>query len=195
MRVDFRPTTVIETGFGRGASAAFFLSALSPWQGKVISIDPFWHWAGKTGTNYIQQLGLAENHVLLEIPSEIALPMQLVQKSAEKLKIAYIDGSHHFDGTLLDFIYFDRMLEIGGVIAIDDAPAPAVRTVASFVANNLPYKLHYATMQLVICQKVAKTERDWYHFRPFTCSPRLDWSFHDKLPGLDVVPNATFWRS
>src|SRR5262249_36916859 len=33
-----RPALIIETGFGRGASAAFFLSALSPWHGKLISI-------------------------------------------------------------------------------------------------------------------------------------------------------------
>jgi predicted O-methyltransferase YrrM len=188
-----RPTLIIETGFGRGASAAFFLSALSPWHGKLISIDPYFRgWAGETGRTFVRQLGLEQNHVLLEVPSEIALPMHVAKKPAEKIKFAYIDGCHHFDSALIDFIYFDRMLEIGGVIGFDDAPAPAVWTVTSFIANNFPYRLHYATRRLVLCQKVAENNREWTHFRPFTASSKSDWALHQELPDQDVVPNATF---
>jgi cephalosporin hydroxylase len=188
-----RPNLVMETGFGRGGSAAFFLSALAPWGGKLISIDPaFRHWAGDVGTTYVSALGLAANHTLVEVPSEIFLPSRLLGGAAPSLKLAYVDGSHHFDGTLFDFMYFDRMLEVGGVIGIDDAHAPAVRTVASFVANNLPYKLHYATKRLVFCQKLAQVERDWGHFRPFTSSSKSDWDVHAEAAEPAVVPNATF---
>ena len=189
-----RPMLIIETGFGRGASAAFFLSALSPWHGKLISIDSFIPGIGqgRPGTTFVQQLGLAQNHELLETPSEIVLPMWVARKPAEKVMFAYIDGCHHFDGALIDFIYLDHLLQIGGVIGFDDAFSPAVRTVTSFVANNFPYKLHYATRRLVLCQKVAENNREWNHFRPFTVSSRSDWARHEELPGRDVVPNATF---
>jgi predicted O-methyltransferase YrrM len=188
-----RPPLVIEIGFGRGTSAAFLLSALSTWHGKLISIDPYYRSSvGTTGITFIQRLGLADNLKLLEISSEIALPLRLLSKPAQRIKFAYIDGSQHFDAKLLDFKYLDRMLEIGGVIVIDDAPAPAVRTFASFVANNLPYKLHYATRRLILCQKLAEDNREWSHFRPFTVSSKSDWTLHEDPPGVDVVPNATF---
>ena len=54
-----RPETIIETGFGRGGSAAFLLAAVHPWGGKVRSVDPaFRHWAGETGSKYLQALVL-----------------------------------------------------------------------------------------------------------------------------------------
>lgn len=188
-----QPELVIETGFGRGTSSAFFLSALAPWNGRLISIDPaFRPWAGDTGLVYVEQLGASRRHTVLEQPSEIALATMVAQKSFQPLKLTYVDGSHHFDGTLMDFMYLDRLIEVGGIIGIDDASAPAVRTVASFVANNLPYRLHYPTHRLVLCQKTAPTEREWCHFRPFQSSPRSDWDVHDERPESSVVPNATF---
>lgn len=184
---------VIETGFGRGGSAAFFLSAIAPASGQVISIDPaFRHWAGDIGQTYIKEMGCSQNHTLIEIPSEIYLAEQLHTNPDQRLKLGYVDGSHHFDGTLFDFMLLDRMLEVGGVIGIDDAHAPAVRTVASFVANNLPYKLNFATPRLVLCQKMAEPNRNWDHFRPFTCSQRRDWDVHPDAPLSQDFPNATF---
>ncbi len=35
-----RPEVVIETGFGRGGSAAFLLAGVQPWGERVHSIDP-----------------------------------------------------------------------------------------------------------------------------------------------------------
>lgn len=187
-----RPETIVETGFGRGGSAAFLLAALHPWGGKVRSIDPaFRHWAGDTGSKYLRALGLGDNHILVEEHSELALA-DYVRQGDLSLKLSYVDGSHHFDGTLFDFMYLDRLTEVGGIVAIDDAHAPAVRTVASFVAHNLPYKLHYATARLVLCTKLATTERDWCHFKPFLSSPKADWDVHGERPDAAMVPNATF---
>lgn len=187
-----RPETIIETGFGRGGSAAFLLAAVHPWGGKVRSVDPaFRHWAGETGSKYLQALGLADNHTLVEERSELALA-DYVRQGDLSLKLSYVDGSHHFDGTLFDFMYLDRLTEVGGIIAIDDAHAPAVRTVASFVAHNLPYKLHYPTARLVLCTKLESDERDWCHFKPFVSSPKADWDVHGERPDAATVPNATF---
>ena len=32
--------------------------------------------------------------------------------------LSYIDGSHHFDGALMDFMFLDKLTKVGGVIAI-----------------------------------------------------------------------------
>jgi len=187
-----RANVIIETGFGRGGSAAFLLSAVKPWNGRVISIDPaFRHWAGDNGQKYLKSLGLDEGHTLIEEPSEFALA-DIVRTGNVSLKLSYIDGSHHFDGTLIDFMFLDRMTEVGGIIAIDDAHAPAVRTVASFVANNLPYQLDYPLKRLVLCRKLAQVEREWSHFKPFTSSTRADWDGHTDDPTPGEVPGATF---
>jgi AraC-like DNA-binding protein len=88
--------------------------------------------------------------------------------------------------------FIDRITEVGGIIGIDDARSPVVRTVASFVAHNLPYRLHYPTRRLVLCQKLAPTLREWSHFRPFRSSSRADWDVDDDWPDSAAVPNATF---
>jgi predicted O-methyltransferase YrrM len=188
-----RPDVVVETGFGRGGSAAFFLAALAPWSGRLMSLDPaFRHWAGDTGITYIKTLGLSENHTLIEQPSELALANLVAQQSVPNLKLSYIDGSHHFDGTLVDFVYLDRMTEVGGIIAIDDAHCPAVRTVTSFITHNRNYQAHYATARLVLLTKTAADAREWCHFRPFHSSPKADWNIHEEPPDENTVPGATF---
>ena len=183
---------VIESGFGRGGSAAFLLAGVQPWGGRVHSIDPaFRHWAGETGPVYLASLGLADLHGLIEDPSELALA-DFVRRGEVSLKLAYVDGSSHFDGTLINFMHLDRLTEIGGVIGIDDAHAPAMRTVASFIAHSLPCRLYYPTARPLICTKIAPTERDWSHFKPFVSSTRSDWDVHPERPDAATVPGATF---
>jgi len=87
---NLKPDVVIETGFGRGGSAAFLLAAVRPWEGRVISIDPaFRHWAGETGRKYLESLNLLNFHTLLEQPSELALA-DIVREGKTRLKLAYI---------------------------------------------------------------------------------------------------------
>jgi predicted O-methyltransferase YrrM len=190
---ELRPNMIIETGFGRGSSAAFFLSAIYPWGGRVISIDPaFYFWTRGIGVVYLERLGLSEFHSLIERPSEIVLPELFAQECTPSLRLSFIDGSHHFDGTLMDFIYLDRMTVVGGIIAMDDAHSPAVRTVLSFIANNLPYQIRFLTTRLVLCKKMSLDQREWCHFKPFRSSPRSDWNLHEEPPDLEAFPGATF---
>ena len=94
-----RPDTIIETGVGKGTSAAFFLSALAPWNGTLTSIDPaFRHWAGDIGRTFIERVGGGDRHRLLEQPSDLALALMLSEEYAPNLRLSHIDGSHHFDG-------------------------------------------------------------------------------------------------
>ncbi len=191
----FRPSCVVEVGFGRGTSAAFILGALAPWQGRLISVDPFFRsWTENDGFDYLKRFGFSSNHVLLEQRSDIALPNLLAgQIPQESLSFSFIDGSHFFDDALIDFMYSDRMTMLGGIIAMDDAGAPALRTLASYIAHNLPYKLRYATKRLLLCQKLGdRTARKWFHFRPFRCSQRMDFDSHTDRPDANTVPNATF---
>ena len=85
------------------------------------------------------------------------------------------------------------------MIGIDDAHASAMRTVASFIAHNLPCRLHYPTARPLICTKIAPTERDWSHFKPFVSSTRSDRDVHPERPDragrdLRLSASARRWR-
>ena len=68
-----------------------------------------------------------------------ALPQLCSQK--EEFEFAFIDGSHLFDFTFVDFFFIDKLLAVGGHVAFDDLWMPAVRKVVSFVLKNKPYQL------------------------------------------------------
>jgi predicted O-methyltransferase YrrM len=183
--------TILETGFGRGGSAAVLLAGSSQVGARVISVDPaFRHWAGDTGLRYLHHAQAIDRHILVEQPSETFLPAKLCDPVFDRLHLAYIDGSHLFDIALVDFVLLDRLLEPGGVIAVDDAMSPAVYTLLSFVANNLAYRVGFFTPRLAVCIKMKQDDRQWDYFRPFWVSPNTDWNVHDGLPSADVIPRV-----
>jgi predicted O-methyltransferase YrrM len=78
------------------------------------------------------------NFNLIEDYSEFALPA--LAKEGVKVDFGFIDGWHTFDHTLIDFFYINRMLEIGGVIVIDDVQMPAVNKVLRYIYNYPCYR-------------------------------------------------------
>jgi hypothetical protein len=58
-----------------------------------------------------------------------------------RLDLAFIDGWHSFDFTLVDFFYIDRMLRPGGILAIDDSQWPSVRKVCRYLVTNRSYRV------------------------------------------------------
>lgn len=129
----------LEVGCAMGISSLYICAAL---EGKENAnhtiIDPMqttdWHSLG------INQLDLAsvDYYKLVEEPSEFALP-SLVE-SGEKYDFCFIDGWHTFDHTLIDFFYIDRLLEIGGIVAIDDITFPGIKRLMRYIVNYPNYQ-------------------------------------------------------
>lgn len=136
-----RPDVVVEVGLANGASALAILTALEQNDGgHLISIDPHQSRAegwGSRGVNAIAEAGLANRHQLIEEPDYIALPRLLEQNTS--VDVAYIDGWHTFDYTLLDFFYLDKMLRVGGVVGFNDCHYPAVNRVLRFATRHRRY--------------------------------------------------------
>jgi len=65
----------------------------------------------------------------------------------------FIDGMHLFDYTLLDFFYADLMLEVNGLIVIDDIKHPSVLKCIDYINTN--YK-HYKLVKTP-CSSSAAT--------------------------------------
>jgi len=144
--LELNPTISLEVGLAYGVSALFICDALNARnETRHIAIDPNQH-GGAWGDNW-DGIGIANLHRagygnivrLIEAPSYRALPE--LERSGQRIDFAFIDGWHAFDFALMDFFFIDRMLNVGGVVAFDDADWPAVRKVCRFVKTNLDYSV------------------------------------------------------
>jgi len=138
------PTISLEVGLAYGISAVYICAALQIRLGtRHIAIDPYQYRDpyGRApegaGIENLQQAGFGEIVELIEKPSYQALPA--LEADGTQIDFAFIDGWHTFDFTLVDFFYIDRMLRVGGIVALDDANWPSVQKVCRFVATNCAY--------------------------------------------------------
>lgn len=133
-------TKTIEVGCAQGISSLFICDELKE---KISAhhtiIDPYQttEWES-IGIKNLQLSGFS-NFELIEKPSEIALPQLLSENRIYDM--AFIDGWHTFDHTLLDFFYLNRMIKVGGLIIIDDTGMPAVKKAIRYILKYPSYKL------------------------------------------------------
>jgi hypothetical protein len=76
---------------------------------------------------------------LRELPSHVALPELL--DDGVRLDFCFHDGWHVFDQTLCDFVYIDKMLRVGGLLAVDDCTWPSMRKFLRYVVTNRRYSV------------------------------------------------------
>jgi Methyltransferase domain len=136
------PTVSLEVGLAFGISALFICDALNVRNGtQHIAIDRWQHggvpWDGISVSRILSEPATAILCDSLEAPSYRALAE--LEGSGQRIDFAFIDGWHSFDFTLVDFFFIDRMLNVGGIVALDDTGWPAVRKVCRFVKTNLAY--------------------------------------------------------
>jgi predicted O-methyltransferase YrrM len=131
----------LEVGLAYGLSTLFMCQALKDnGAGLHTAIDPIqttaWH---SIGLLNVERANLQEVFRFFEAHSYETLP-QLYARD-EQFDFAFIDGSHLFDLTLIDFFYIDKLLRVGGYFVFDDIWMPAVRRVLSFILRNRNYEL------------------------------------------------------
>lgn len=133
-------TRTLEVGCAFGISSLYICNALSRFASpRHAIIDPFQnsHFYGM-GLAHLDRAGF-DFYEFHEELSELALPTLLA--AGRKFDFAFIDGVHTLDHALLDFFYFNRMLEVGGVVAIDDLHLEGVRKAANYVLRYPCYEL------------------------------------------------------
>lgn len=148
------PTISLEVGLAYGISALFICDALNIREGtQHIAIDPTQSgpigpadhctsrgdsWGG-IGIENLRRAGYGDIVRLIEAPSYRALPE--LERSGQRIDFAFIDGWHTFDFVLLDFFFIDRMLNVGGVVVLDDTSWSAIRKACRFVRRSLAYSV------------------------------------------------------
>ncbi|VFM95861.1 MAG: Predicted O-methyltransferase YrrM [Candidatus Kentron sp. G] len=136
-----RPALVVEIGMAYGISTLSILEALREnGHGRLISIDPYIGWpTGRlVALHQIRRAGLSHLHEHLYEPSFSALPGLLGKGLRPDL--IYIDGCHDFDYVFVDAFLSDKLLDVGGTIAFNDAGWFPVCGVIRFLTKYRKYR-------------------------------------------------------
>lgn len=155
----------LEIGLAYGFSTIWIMDGLAP-GGSHTALDPFqaslWHGVGAT-----QAQRLSTKHFeFLEQYSIHALSDWI--RAGEFFDFIFVDGNHRFDDVLVDFYLADQVLEVGGLMVLDDTWMASIRTVASFILSNRAYQVvPQRSNRMVALKKLKNDDRDWRHFRPF----------------------------
>src|SRR5262252_657843 len=136
-----KPRVSLEVGFGCGISTLFVCDALvaDGDECKHIVIDPYQKTIFRNlGWQNIQRAGYEHIIDLYETPSELALPRLLAEGT--RIQVAIIDGWHTFDHTLVDFFYINKMLDVSGIVILDDTNLPSIRRLTQHIRTYPAYE-------------------------------------------------------
>ena len=132
-----RPACSLEIGLAHGISALAILAAIcaNGSSGHFYVIDPFQKNYANCGEAMITLAGFADRHTFLERFPEEAVPQ------VPRLQFAFIDASHLFDFTVMEFVLIDKKLDVGGIIALHDLWMPSLQAVVRFILANRDYRI------------------------------------------------------
>lgn len=174
----------LETGCCFGVSGLWICDGLEATGGsRHIVIDPNQHDHWKSiGCNNFKDAGYEHLVEFFNLPAHLALPK--LEERNQRIDFAYIDGWHTFDYALADFFFIDRLLRVGGVVALDDTNLPAVQKVCRYILTNRSYGVYRCFVDRGE-PWFTRTERLLYHagrrhqrvrrlLRPETAVPNVD---------------------
>lgn len=137
-----RPRVTLEVGCAFGVSTLFICEALAEVGGhKHIVIDPDQEhgWKG-IGLYNAERAGFRS---LVEFHGESSYRvLPVLEATGERVGVALIDGWHTFDYAMVDFFFVDRLLDVEGILVLDDTAAyPAIRKLARYIATHRRYEV------------------------------------------------------
>ena len=133
-----RPEATIEIGLAHGISTLAIAQALHDnGHGVHHVVDPYQsaQWEG-IGVANLERAGLDDRVRFTEAFPEEAIP------TFPPAGFAFIDASHLFDLTLVDFVLVDKRLAIGGVIGFHDMWMASLRKAARYILANRSYRIY-----------------------------------------------------
>lgn len=186
-----QPNVSLEVGFAYGISTLFACDALKA-SGKAAThhvLDPLQQadWRG-IGLRNIHAAGYGNMVKLHEVRSEIGLPQLL--GSGVRIQAAIIDGWHTFDHTLIDFFYINKMLDVGGIIVLDDIAMPAVAKCARHILSYPCYRLFGQVPEPRKTSVLGRARRQLSRVLP---SLRRPWDQVTAMAFQKVAPDERNW--
>lgn len=170
-----QPICSLEIGLAHGISALAILAAISangP-TGHHFVIDPFQKNYANCGEAMITLAGFADRHTFLERFPEEVIPQ------LPRLQFAFIDASHLFDLTIMEFALVDKKLDVGGIIALHDLWMPSIQAVVRFIRANRDYQIRRDFSRAIAAQTLRQR------------SSELVSGFLKKVPGIKRFLNSS----
>ncbi|MES2699263.1 MAG: class I SAM-dependent methyltransferase [Pseudomonadota bacterium] len=136
---DNRLERTLEIGFAHAGSAAAIIAAKrsNAIFNRHIVLDPYQiSHSGSRGLEVIEELGYSDDLDFNEVPSEEYLP-----RCAGTFDFILIDGGHGLGQAMVDAFYCDRLLKIGGYMAVDDIFMPSTAHSLRFLIDECGYKV------------------------------------------------------
>lgn len=171
---------ILEIGMANGMSALYICSGLDTLSNKkgplhLTSIDPFQktQWEN-TGLQTLKDAGFSKYHTLIEEVDYLALPKlvkEMDQNKISKFDLILIDGNHLFDYTVLDFFFTVKLLNIGGIIVLDDIKHKNTGKAYKYIKTNyqnlqeLKNAINHETQASFV--KVSEDNRPWFFHMDF----------------------------
>lgn len=160
---EVQPATYLEVGLAYGVSALFAGEALRalgrPYTHHILDPMQYSNWKG-IGVHNLRQAGLWDAVAFHPEASEYCLPR--LAEAGLQIDMAFIDGWHTFDHTLIDFFYINRMLRVGGVVLFDDAHFPAIAKVIRYATRYPAYRRFDRTTPMWRSARVMEVARRQY---------------------------------
>jgi predicted O-methyltransferase YrrM len=170
-----QPICSLEIGLAHGISALAILAAISA-NGPIghhFVIDPFQKNYANCGEAMITLAGLADRHTFLERFPEEVIPQ------LPRLQFAFIDASHLFDLTIMEFALVDKKLDVGGIVALHDLWMPSIQAVVRFIGANRDYQIRRDFSRAIAAQTLRQR------------SSELVSGFLKKVPGIKRLLNSS----
>lgn len=180
----------IEVGCAYGLSSIHICLALQGRAGaRHMIVDPYQTSEFKrAGIRVLEKAGI-DCFQLIERPSEFALP-DLIE-AGEKVDFCFIDGYHTFDQTLVDFYYLNRMLKVGGILAIDDINHPGVNKAAKYITTYPCYRFLGAVGQRGMQRKTLNAAKAAFSMALYPLTRLMGEQFsHEFLDTTIVRPRV-----
>ena len=138
----FKLSQTLEIGLASGGSCAAILASKNycGCVGSHIAVDPYQksHSESK-GLKVLDQLGYTDKIEWVERTSEFYLPKAI--ESEKKFDFILIDGGHGLGQATVDAYFADRLLRIGGFIAIDDIYIKSTYNSVNFLVEECGYEV------------------------------------------------------
>ena len=171
-----RPRQILEIGMEYAHSTLHLLQGVKDnGEGIVVSIDPYQRqYAKGGGLRNIERANLKERHHWIEACSEHALPQ--LQQSGFQCEIAFIDGNHLFDQTMVEIFFVDKMLPVGGIMVLHDFWMSSIKSCSSFLETNRMYAVvpFPESGAIRFLQKTKQDERAYNFFKHFEVPHELE---------------------
>lgn len=135
-----KPLKSLEVGFAYGISSLFILEKHrenGSCAGAHLVIEPDNYW-GNAAVFNIEKEGLSH---FLQIQRDYSdKVLTKLYHENYRIQYAYIDTTKQFDVIMQDFYFINKILDVGGVVILDDCggECPGVQRVARFI-NTLPH--------------------------------------------------------